>query len=52
MYYFFNNISDIGKKRDRSAVLKITAGQRSLTITTAFVTAEKLYRMVTMTANT
>ena len=32
--------------------LKITAGQRSLTVTRAFVTAEKLSRTVTMTANT
>ena len=33
-------------------VLKITAGQWSLIVTTAFVTAEKLHGMVTMTANT
>ena len=34
------------------AAPKITAGQRSLTVTTAFVTAEKLRRTVTMIANT
>ena len=31
--------------------LKITAGQRSLTVVWAFVTNEKLRRTVTMTAN-
>ena len=32
--------------------IKITAGQRLLTLATAFVTAEKLCRRITMTANT
>ena len=31
--------------------LKITAGQQSLTVTTAFGTAKKLCRMATMTIN-
>ena len=33
-------------------VFKITASQRSLTLVTVFVTAEKLRSMITMTANT
>ena len=35
-----------------NAALKLTASQRSLSIATAFVTAEKHFWTVTMTANT
>ena len=34
-----------------ATALKIKAGQRSLTVATSFVTAKKLCRTVTMTAN-
>ena len=34
------------------SALKTTAGQRSLTVATAFVTPENLCRTATMTANT
>ena len=34
------------------AALKITTGQRSLTVATVFVTAKKLCRAVTMTVST
>ena len=34
------------------SALKVTAGQRSLTVVTVFVTAEKICLTVTMTANT
>ena len=37
---------------DPITALKITAGQRSLTLATVFVTAEKLHRTVIMTVNT
>ena len=36
----------------RHSALKITTGQRSLTVVKAFVTAEKLYQTVKMTATT
>ena len=36
----------------RHSALKITTGQRSLTVVKAFVTAEKLYQTVKMTAST
>ena len=38
-------------KQFTNSALAITMGQRSLNIVTAFVTAEKLCRMVTMTTN-
>ena len=41
-----------GSEKIHKAVLKITAGQWSLTDVTGFVTAEKLHLMATMTTNT
>ena len=52
VHYFLRYGGKFNNTYNKAAALKITAGQRSLTVVIGFVTAEKLYSTVTMTANT